>query len=562
MIKNFYRICAYSLCLFCLIVCPKAETDSIMTFTDIPEECLDNITVHQSGPGERSYTITDLSYANRSRQAEADCVLSFNREASSLWKDDTGKYTIAKADYDFIPGSGSMGGGCAYFYKNDHEVDIETEKNLWLGSCNDLGSFSIEFRFKPDSTSLNAVLFSRLGFYSGEKKGIEIKLKNGIVSVTFHKVFEKDGARRYDVYLNRGQLIREGEWNHLLVTYNRMSGKLAKFINGTEDEVVFVTDGGEPYNNVYMPSFGYRDSSGVLRGIDAPRAVIGKGYSGYIDEFRISYVSHEDDIHGDDLVTVPHRGVTINGRKPANTEGIITSPVYSFDQTGTMIKEIRWSEELKKDTFIWMELRIADYLFDKNDSALPWYRATNKQRNIFLTKDRSGTFLRGKYFQWKFHLVPSPQGNFSPVLKNIQVDYQLDTSPSQPKFLEVVESGDRYVTLRWIKNVDADIMGYRIYYGPRENMYDGIISLINEKMIANDMTRKNYIEITLTNEIIEENMKLDKKGILTFPLFENTVLYYFAVSAYDTYKPGTSFNHESSLSNRVSARPYAGSEID
>ncbi|HOW81904.1 MAG TPA: hypothetical protein PK573_05045, partial [Spirochaetota bacterium] len=62
--------------------------------------------------------------------------------------------------------------------------------------------------------------------------------------------------------------------------------------------------------------------------------------------------------------------------------------------------------------------------------------------------------------------------------------------------------------------------------------------------------------------VIEENMALEKRGILSFPQLKNTVLYYFSVTAYDAYKPDTPYNHESPLSGAVSARPYAGTEID
>ncbi len=326
--------------------------------------------------------------------------------------------------------------------------------------------------------------------------------------------------------------------------------------------MVFVTDGGEPYNNVYIPSLGYRNRDGSLTCADAPVAVIGRDYTGYIDEFRISHAPAHTLIARDGLAVSPYRGVKTADRLPANTEGVITSPVYSFGQTGTMVREVRWREILKKDTFIWMEFRIADRLFDAGDTALSWYRVTNRQRNIFLKKDPAGDFLRGKYFQWRLHLVPSPDGAHSPVASDIQIDYQLDESPMPPSFLETVESGDRYVTLRWNKNVDADIMGYRIYYAIKEGTYDGVISVINGKRIANDLTGKSYIEVTLTNNTIEENMPLDKKGILSFPLFRNTVLYYFAVTAYDSYKPDTPYNHESPLSNVTTARPFGGSEID
>ena len=58
------------------------------------------------------------------------------------------------------------------------------------------------------------------------------------------------------------------------------------------------------------------------------------------------------------------------------------------------------------------------------------------------------------------------------------VSYRTDTAPVVPMFTEIVKAGSGKVIIRWKKNVDYDIAGYRIYYGTREGVYDGIISAI------------------------------------------------------------------------------------
>jgi len=92
-------------------------------------------------------------------------------------------------------------------------------------------------------------------------------------------------------------------------------------------------------------------------------------------------------------------------------------------------------------------------------------------------------------------------------------------------------------------------------------VYDGILSRVKGRRITNDFTTGSHIEVTVTNELIDENKALDASGRLSYPFLQNTVLYYFAVTAYDSYKPDTPHNHESDLSRPVTARPYGGSEI-
>ncbi len=118
------------------------------------------------------------------------------------------------------------------------------------------------------------------------------------------------------------------------------------------------------------------------------------------------------------------------------------------------------------------------------------------------------------------------------------------------------------VRLRWKKSVEHDILGYRIYYGTTPGRYEGIIGTVGGRRIDNALAGgKNYIEIDVNNALIEENAALDRRKLLGFPVIKNNVLYFFAVSAYDSYRPDTPHNHESELSKEITARPFAGSEI-
>jgi hypothetical protein len=283
-------------------------------------------------------------------------------------------------------------------------------------------------------------------------------------------------------------------------------------------------------------------------------------FSGCIDEFRISYRSFIYLERRGDIAVKPHRKIILAGRIPVNAEGIVTSPVYELPSTGTRITEFTWEESLEKDTFIWFEIRISDRLFRDTDPSIKWYRIKNGQRKIYLMKDGGGDFLRGKYCQWRAHCLASPDGKRSPELSNIALKYTLDNPPKPPSDL-VAASADSSVVLCWKKNVDADIHGYRIFYGVVPGRIDGILSTVNGRRISNELSAGDEMIVRVNNDLIEENRKGDRRGVLSYPLMNNTVLYYFRVSAYDSYKPDTVYNHESKPSPRVTARPFAGTEI-
>lgn len=557
--KKFIYLLVALPCLLLLSLRP--ETGGSISFPRVADRLLENASVSAGPGGKAVYMIKDLTYRGTSDPFITDIVLSFNTPPARLLRDDTGHYRIPRRDYNFVTGRGTLGSGGAEFFKRGQGITVQTVKNAWLGTCDDLGSFTIEFRFMPYDLHDGSTLLSRVGHFSGVRRGIEIFFAGGRIVAGLYGIFDRPGRKSHDVIMSGGRSITKMKWHHFSLSFDRMSGKLVKSLDGQEDEVVYVTEGGEPFNGVYAPSFGYRAGDGRLRCVDAPPALIGADYSGLLDEFRISYRQIEELEERTALAYRTYHSTGMIGRIPFNVEGVVTSPVYRFEGTGTKVTEFRWKDELPRDTFIWMEFRIYDRLFREGDRTLKWYRIINGQKKIYLVRTESGEYLRGKYYQWRAHLISSPEGARSPRLTEIELDYRPDPPPAVPRFLEATAGEDGSIILTWRKNRDHDILGYRIYYGTRRGVYDGIISVVNGSRITNDITSGDSIRIPVTDLVIEENRSLDTTGKLTFPLLNNTVLYYFAVSAYDSYRPDTPYNHESSLPAPVTARPFAGSEI-
>jgi len=557
---SIIKITAFIFIILSLLGLVRSSTE-VVVFTDFPEKYLVNITKKTLPDGTSAYGVSDINYSVTADPLSTDLLLKFDREPLKYVKDDSGKYEIYSADYSFISKSDGVGRGCASFYKSGHGVYINTSEGLWLGSIDDLGSFNIEFRFKAIDNS-TGILFSRTGHFSGQKKGIEIFLRNGRVSVYLHNMFRTPEGKLRSAVLNSGESAGRGKWCHFSLSFNRMSGRLAKFIDGDEDGVLWMTDTGSSGGHPFIPMFGHIDESDEsVKGTDLPLAVIGKNYNGLIDEFRISY-SDFDSLRGSkDVALSRHKGVSSSGRIPYNREGVITGDVCMFPTTGTAIIDFAWDEIKSDGAFVWMDIRTADKTFNPRDNALKWYRITNSQKGIYRVKGEDSEFLKGKYYQWRAHLVASPDGSASPLLKKITIKYRADHAPDVPSVVEIAEAGDRYVILRWRKNVEHDLLGYRIYYGTVKGIHDGIISTVNGSRITNDASGGNYVSVRIDNNLIEENRNSDKRGVLLYPSLENTVLYYFSVTAYDSYRPGTVYNHESGLSHSVNARPYGGSEI-
>ncbi len=552
----------YSILLFSLLLLGLTRNiTDVVVISEFPEKYLHNITKKILPDGKSAYVVSDINYAEAADPLTTDLLLKFDREPQKYVKDDSGKYEIYSADYNFISKSDGIGRGCASFYKSGHGVYINTSIGLWLGSIDDLGSFNIEFRFKPGQTD-GGILFSRTGYFSGLKKGIDIKLRNGYVSACMYNMFRTSDGKLNSVTLSGGDRVRKGEWHHFCLSFDRGTGRLVKLLDGEEDRFTYMTSTGSPEGEVYTPMFGQiNESDETPEGTDLPLAVIGKNYSGLIDEFRISYTDFDSLRNSRDVALSRHKGVSYSGRAPYNREGVVTGYVGQFPTTGTAITDFSWHGINHEGTFIWMEVRTSDRSFDERDSSLKWYRVENSQKGIYRVKGEDSEFLKGKYYQWRAHLIASPEGENSPLLEKVVIKYRTDPSPDAPILVEAAEAGDGYVLLKWKKNVEHDILGYKVYYGTRKGTCDGIISYINGNRITNTRADGNFVSLRIDNTLIEENRVADKRGVLRYPTLENAVLYYFYITAYDSYRPDTPYNHESELSKYVTARPYGGSEI-
>ena len=558
--SRLLRIIPILLTVFCMF--PVQENSAVITLPQVPERNLQNAEIRKTPVGEMFYTVADVTYTRRNDPLIMDLVLSMNKPSSHLRYDETGHYRIKEANYLTVKGKGELGSACAGFSSDKHLIELETTPDLFLGQGGDLNSFTIEFRLLSSSLVDGNMIFSRTGYFSGAKRGIEIFVQNRKVAVSFHNMFETPEGRRKTISLTGGKTLKAGSWYHFALSFDRQTGKLAKYINGIEDQVRFATVDGTSFSEILVPAFGDRTEGVSYNIVDESSAKIGGGFKGLIDEFRISYTHLPSLKKQKPVADRRYVELGLDDRVPYNNGGIISSSILQFPGTGSQVTNFDWDQVLARDTFIWVEFRISDRLFHENDTDIRWYRIDKAQRNIFMMKDADNLFLRGKYYQWRAHLIPSPDGRKAPQMSSVRLSYQSDNAPTVPRFLEVAEAGDGYVKLKWRKNIDADMLGYRIYYGVVPGRYDGILKTVNNNIISNKYVNKDgFVEITITNDTIEENREDDPNRLLTYPILRNTVLYYFAVSAFDNYRPGTPFNHESNPSKPVAARPFAGSEI-
>ena len=531
------------------ILAPSFEAIFDLTFGPIDRQNLFNAVPTTLSNNVTGYVVRDTGYDGRVSTRDTDLLLSFDRPANALRWDDTSQYTL-RANYIFQANSDAFGNGYGGFFKSEHGVSIIPQEALWLGRVGDLDSFTIDFRFCAQNIDSNSYIFSKVGNLLGEEISLKIFIHRGRLVCRFTNIFNDDTGRSRSITMLGRQNIVVGEWYHFALSFDRTTGKLSRYINMVEDEVVYMTSNGTPYGQILVPSF-----NRLSKVPNLGPAHVGRGFRGYLDEFRISYVDIEQLKLTSHFNVNRFVGVDSIGRIPFNRPGLVRSEVFEFEHYGTRLISFDWNESLPNKTAIWFEFRISDYKFDETDSRVKWHRITKGQRDIHCLTTNDGTELRGKYYQWRANLIPSPDGHSSPILSRVRLQYRPTLPPIVPRDFRVVSAGDRSITLSWRKNVESDLGGYKIYYGANPDRFDGIITHINGRKIDNSISSGREIEVVIDNGVIEENMRLHNSNMLNFPRIQNTVVYYFSISAYGTYKEGTMFNNESALSRRVHGRP-------
>ncbi len=286
-------------------------------------------------------------------------------------------------------------------------------------------------------------------------------------------------------------------WHHHLLRYDSGSGLLEYLMDGVPEAVAYARAkpglaGAAPDGPPLQPYTGEADS--------APLEV-GRGYTGFLDELRISRAFVEDPVL-----------TRYDGKA-----GVAVSAPLDLGYTGTRLKRIQAVYEAKGDSDIFFYYRLADRLTSDQLEG-DWVQ--------FRPGDELGQAL-GRYVQLRVELFPDGRRTLSPQLSELRLVYEQDLPPAAPAGV-LATAGNGLVRLAWKPVREEDVRGYLVYYGQAPGDYHGTGADRGPSPI--DAGAATALEL---------------KGL------ENGQLYYFAVVCYDSTQPP----HRSGFSKEVSARP-------
>jgi hypothetical protein len=536
---------------------------------------------------------------NSSVDPSVKLLFHFDQQESGFLKDSSGNYKSLSARYR--TSKNSISGFSANFVRPEHKIIIQSASflkgfNQKISQSSPLltQSFSIDFWIYLTSPNNHSEVFSKISRSGGKLSGIRILIKSGrlvLHAINFFQKILKEGDSLWNVksnplfkskeiILTGRKPLKEKEWYHITLAYNYLTGRLVFIQNGLENASIYTTDTGKRTGVIYHP---------LRKKFDASPMVIGESFFGFIDEFRITnkYVVNDEGINHDIISSYyPDVKIKYNLLKRKHVSGVALSPVFSTKYSRASFNSVDWTVDVPSGSHGYMEVRFSSKPFDVFDKKIRWVRIGKGEKNI----------PRIQFFQWRFFLTATPDGQKTPALRDVKINFSEDFPPLPPQKVKVIPelSSSNKICLEWNRNAEVDVVtggGYNIYYGFKSGEYLGKINWIKGysgyftkidgltsspirknaqgKWIAqgklltkgekseikkNPYLReklKNKIRVIIDNSVIMNQMRYEKSTDNRIPLLENDRPFYFAVSAYDNQWSAGYKDHESSMSSEV-----------
>lgn len=337
-------------------------------------------------------------------------------------------------DIKFI--DGVLGGKAVLLPDGKSFVKMDN-RGYAYSSEDSINSFTIEFYLNPYQIRMNSKVLSKISIYnngnSSEYSGVRASIIDGKLVWRFDNLFMYNGQYS-NITLSAGESLKPNEWRHHSVSFDAKTGKLVKYIDGLEEEVLYLTSSGDINGSPYMLN---------INNIIYDPLYLGQGFIGGIDAFSFTPIFKKN----------------FNLYKYLKN-GEIISEVIDFTNNNIFIDSINYTANISNGTHIDIYYRISDSYFLPEDNFIEWRRLNG---NNIINE-------RGRYIQIRAEFQSDTERNISPVLNNMEIVYHNGKAPQKPINLTATAVNNSAV-LRW-EGSHENITGYKIYYGTKSGIYN------------------------------------------------------------------------------------------
>jgi hypothetical protein len=303
-------------------------------------------------------------------------------------------------------------------------------------------------------------------------------------------------------------------WSHHLIRFDADTGLLEYLVNGKTESLGYATPGGAEGGEVYTPIIGI-----------GGEFVLGKGYTGLMDEFRIhnryaAQVGREFSIEGG-IQKYPAAG---RMETRAIDLGQESSGILRLEALGGRITLAgNRNDYTGKGDFRFADNSVVQFFMRAADNP---YRCNDADWQVISPGVDLPPGFRGRYAQVAAVFYPSADGETSPYLEELRVVYRPNEPPQPPTRVTAV-ARDGAVEISWRNSPSTELDGYLVYYGTAPGEYFGSGALRGPSPID-----------------------AGTRGALRIEGLDNGTLYYFAVVSYTGRE-----QRAGEFSREVTARP-------
>ena len=337
-------------------------------------------------------------------------------------------------DIKFIEG---VSGGKAVLLPNGKSFIKMDNRGYAYSRENSINSFTIEFYLNPYQIRMNSKVLSKISIHNNgdasEYSGVRASIIDGKLIWQFDNLFMYNG-KYSNITLSAGESLKPNEWRHHSVSFDAKTGKLAKYIDGLEEEVLYLTSSGDINGSPYMLN---------INNIIYDPLYLGQGFIGAIDSFSFT----------------PTFKKTFNLYRYLKN-GEIISEVIDFTNNNIFIDSINYKANISNGTYMDIYYRISDNYFLPEDDFIEWKLLNG---NNIINE-------RGRYIQVRAEFESDTERTLSPVLNNMEIVYHKGKAPQKPINLTATAVNNSAV-LRW-EGSHENITGYKIYYGTKSGIYN------------------------------------------------------------------------------------------
>lgn len=410
---------------------------------------------------------------------DCDLFLTFDGDVS---KDNLQYYDVASSNAIYAQKDKAKYGQGSLFCRaknNSPSLVLSPKKDAFFFGEKKMTSFTIEFWLCPLDLRAGSTI---LKWWSQilEKKtfmfqNIMVCIVDNKLEWSFFNIWRDEKNHGIDVKMRSQSQIMLEKWTHHLLTYDDETGLLEYRINGKIDSSRFMTAEGTETSDIFYSMKG-----------KTSQVFIGEGYSGLIDNLIVKNTFSPQDM----LEAVG------NAQRYNKNGGRFVSRIFDTGGINSIPKKLEGKIDQEKEATIAFFIRTSNTPYNWTASQPQW-KAVRKDEIISNCKP-------GRFFQIAFNMYPTKDGDTSPIIHTLKLNYEKDTFARPPIEL-IAKEGDGYVDLIWSRSIDFDVKGYLVYFGDREGQY------------------------------LLPSSPIDAKDALSLRIYnlQNGHLYFFSVAAYD-----------------------------